>query len=240
MLRPVVTSSPARPRPIAFAHRGASAYAPENTIAAFRLALDLGATGLESDVWLSADGLPVLAHDLTIRPPGRRIRVTTRSAAGLASFNVPTLAGLYDACGTGFELSLDVEHPDAAVPALRVAEATAAAGRLWLCHYDLELLTALRRRSTDVRLVDSTRPRRIPEGIPALVSALAERGIDCLNMHWRDWTADRVALVHDAGLVAFGWDAQDETAMDRLLDLDIDGIYSDYPDRLGSAIARRA
>ena len=46
-----------------FAHRGASANAPENTIAAFELALGLGATGLESDVWLTADGVAVLDHD---------------------------------------------------------------------------------------------------------------------------------------------------------------------------------
>ena len=42
--------------PYAFAHRGARAHAPENTLEAFTLALRLGATGLESDVWLTADG----------------------------------------------------------------------------------------------------------------------------------------------------------------------------------------
>ena len=49
--------------PVAFAHRGARAHAPENTLEAFRLALRLGATGLESDVWLTSDGVPVLDHD---------------------------------------------------------------------------------------------------------------------------------------------------------------------------------
>ena len=49
--------------PIAFAHRGARAHAPENTLGAFTLALRLGATGLESDVWLTADGEAVLDHD---------------------------------------------------------------------------------------------------------------------------------------------------------------------------------
>ncbi|MBV8234977.1 MAG: glycerophosphodiester phosphodiesterase, partial [Acidimicrobiia bacterium] len=65
--------------PIAFAHRGASAHAPENTLEAFRLALRLGATGLESDVWLTADGTPVLDH-------GGRVRqgMRTRTIASLA------------------------------------------------------------------------------------------------------------------------------------------------------------
>ena len=53
--------------PITFAHRGARAYAPENTLEAFELGLRLGATGLESDVWVSADGVPVLDHDGVIR-----------------------------------------------------------------------------------------------------------------------------------------------------------------------------
>src|SRR5262245_28379915 len=50
--------------PIGFAHRGARAHSDrENTIEAFRTAIDMGATGLESDVWLSSDGEPVLDHD---------------------------------------------------------------------------------------------------------------------------------------------------------------------------------
>ena len=49
--------------PITFAHRGARSFAPENTIAAFQTALDRGVSGLESDVWLTADGVPVLVHD---------------------------------------------------------------------------------------------------------------------------------------------------------------------------------
>ena len=53
--------------PLGFAHRGARADAPENTLAAFALALRLGATGLESDVWLTVDGVPVLHHGAAVR-----------------------------------------------------------------------------------------------------------------------------------------------------------------------------
>ena len=60
-------------RPIAFAHRGARAHARENTLEAFALGLRLGATGLESDVWLTADGVPVLDHDGVVQL-GRRKR----------------------------------------------------------------------------------------------------------------------------------------------------------------------
>ncbi|MEO8648247.1 MAG: glycerophosphodiester phosphodiesterase [Acidobacteriota bacterium] len=59
-----------RPLPIIVGHRGASAYAPENTLAAFRRAIDDGAEGLEFDVRLSRDGVPVVIHDATLQRTG--------------------------------------------------------------------------------------------------------------------------------------------------------------------------
>src|SRR5688572_21264861 len=54
------------PLVVVIAHRGASALAPENTLAAFRLALAQGAPAVECDVHLSADGVPVVIHDATV------------------------------------------------------------------------------------------------------------------------------------------------------------------------------
>jgi glycerophosphoryl diester phosphodiesterase len=229
--------------PILFAHRGASGYRPENTLAAFELALEQGATGIESDTWLSADGIPMLVHDQTIRRPGRRIFVTRHTAEELAPFLVPRLADLYRTLGTSFELSLDIEHPEVAVPMLEVAIAAGAVARLWACHDDLELLADLRRRSREVRLVCSTRPRRIPGGVAgfeALLRALAAIPSDALNMHWHDWTPRLVSATHEAGLMAFGWDAQTEVAVQRLMGLGIDAIYADHPDLLVARVGRAA
>ena len=57
---------PGPARPLVIGHRGASADAPENTIAAFELALTQGADGIELDVHLSSDGQPVVIHDFTL------------------------------------------------------------------------------------------------------------------------------------------------------------------------------
>ena len=67
--------------PIAFAHRGARAHAPENTVEAFQLAIRLGANGLETDAWITKDGEVVLDHDGTARIRGfrRSIRELNRS-----------------------------------------------------------------------------------------------------------------------------------------------------------------
>ena len=95
-------------RPIGFAHRGARAHAPENTLEAFELGLRLGATGLESDVWLTSDGVPVLDHDGVVRV-GRRKRVVADLARADLPGHVPALTDLYDRCGHDFHLSLDLK-----------------------------------------------------------------------------------------------------------------------------------
>jgi glycerophosphoryl diester phosphodiesterase len=187
--------------------------------------------------------VPVLVHDQTIRLPGRRIVVTRRTADELAPFGVPRLEDLYATLGSRFELSLDVEHPSVAVPMLEVAIAAGAVGRLWACQEDLRLLAELRGRSRDVRLVCSTRPRRIPGGVAGfgtLLRQLAAIPADAVNLHWRDWTPRLVAATHDTGLRAFGWDAQTENAVERLVGLGIDALYADRPDLLVARVRSAA
>jgi len=76
------------PQPIIFAHRGASAHAPENTLAAFELALAQGADGIELDVKLSADGHVVVIHDSTVdRTTGAHGKVKDLSLAELRALN---------------------------------------------------------------------------------------------------------------------------------------------------------
>jgi glycerophosphoryl diester phosphodiesterase len=68
-------------RPLVIAHRGASAHAPENTAAAFRMAVEAGADGVEFDVRLAADGVPVAIHDATLE----RTTGTVPAVAGTTS-----------------------------------------------------------------------------------------------------------------------------------------------------------
>ncbi|MGH7811056.1 MAG: glycerophosphodiester phosphodiesterase [Candidatus Binatia bacterium] len=84
----------ALPRPAILAHRGASAFAPENTLAAFELALAQGADGIELDVTLSADGRVVVIHDATVeRTTGARGRVRDLSLADLRALDAGSLFG---------------------------------------------------------------------------------------------------------------------------------------------------
>ena len=224
--------------PIAFAHRGARAHAPENTIEAFALALRLGATGLESDVWLTADGEAVLDHDGVVGALRKR-RISSVNRADLPA-HIPTLAGLFEACGTDFELSLDVKDP-AAGP--RVGDVVRSAGpdqaeRVWLCHDDLDLLKSWREHAPGIRLVDSTRLRKVKQGPERLAATLQAGGVDAVNLHCSEWSGGLTTLFHRFGILAFGWDAQHARVLDELLDCGIDAVYSDYTDRMMEAVVR--
>ena len=209
--------------PIGFAHRGASADAPENTLAAFALALELGATGLESDVWLTRDGEPVLHHGGKV--PGGAIGGVR--AADLPPW-LPRLADLFRACGTGFDLSLDLKDARSARAVLAVA---GVAGhdrrRLWLCGRGPAPLT-WRGLDAEVRLVADTRLVHVRGGVTAYLTGLREGGVDAVNLRQRRWTPGLVRRVHAAGLLAFGWDAQTARRLAELLRLGCDAVYSDH------------
>ncbi len=273
--------------PIGFAHRGARVLAPENTLEAFRVALKLGAPGLESDVWLTADGIAVLDHDGVVRSGVRRRPIASLERRQLPS-HIPSLEDLYGECGIDFELSLDVKD-DAATGAV-VAVAAAAGGealaRLWLCHDDWEELarwradgipgpsgkgpsgkgpsggpkgtsgkepkgrsgngpkgpsgkepsTARSPLPEQVRLVNSTRLRRIHEGPERRAASLADARIDAVNMHATDWTAGLTTLFHRFQRLAFGWDAQFDRNLVTLLRMGCDAVYSDHVERMVAAL----
>jgi glycerophosphoryl diester phosphodiesterase len=226
--------------PIGFAHRGARAHAPENTIEAFQLAVRLGATGLETDAWLTADGEVVLDHDGEVRAGLRKRPIATMARAELPD-HIPTLAELYDAVGTELPLSIDVKDPAAASALVAVARAAGgdAVPNLYLCTPSFEEAVEWRRLHDDIKVVDSTRLRRIKEGPERRAAALADAGIDVLNLHLDDWSGGLTALVHRFGRLAFGWDAQHRRQLDALLATGVDGVYSDHVDRMMDAIEGR-
>ena len=195
---------------IGFAHRGGMAERPENTLGAFQHALALGVTGLESDVWLGPHGEPVLSHG----PPAP---------------DAVDLAELFTACGTDFDLSLDMKGPGAAV---RTVEVCRAAGfdlrRLWLCGGGLRS-APWRALDPEVRLVTDMRWRdAVLRGRQAMAEARSH-GIDAVNLRHGRWSRRLVRHAHDAGLLAFGWDVQFSWTMRWAVRRGLDAVYSDRP-----------
>lgn len=213
----------------AFAHRGGSAHGHDNTIATFVEALARGATGLETDAWVTADGVVVLDHDGVVRTTsGRRSAIADVGRDQLPA-HIPTLDDLYAECGTDFDLAIDVK--DAGVAEL-VAETAArhdVANRLWLFAHDGVALgdigdahAAVTLRGTE--LLIGNRSRRL--------EAESDRGIKAINARWMWWTSCSVQTVHSLGMLAFGYDAQRHQSIRRCVDVGLDGIFSDHVDRM--------
>jgi glycerophosphoryl diester phosphodiesterase len=195
----------------------------------------MGARGLESDVWLSADGIAVLDHDGDVG--GVPIPALERNALPP---HIPALADLYRECGSDYELSLDVKHEAAGPEVLRVATAAGAARRLWLCHWSWKKLLPWREACASVRLVDSTSTAHMSTAGPARAARMRQLGIDALNLHHSEWSPELRDALHQEERLAFAWDLQDETALCAALASGIDAVYSDHVDRMQRALARHA
>ena len=219
--------------PILFAHRGASAYSQENTLESFALALKLGATGLESDIWATRDGVLVLDHDGVVKSRLRSKPIAEFDRSALPS-HIPSLEQLLQHCGTQYQLSLDVKDP----VVFETIENTVAnidesmLERMWLCHPSSELLMSKRDSILHCKLVDSTRLAKIKEGPERRAANLASSGIEACNMHHTDWNGGLVALFHRFNIVSFGWDMQHESVLENAIRMGMDGVFSDWPDRM--------
>ena len=224
-----------RPEPIAFGHRGAKAHSPENTIESFQLALRLGANGLETDAWMTSDGIVVLDHDGIVRTFGRKRPIRDIAFSKLPS-HIPSLEQFFETCGQDFDLSIDIKDDDAADGIVSVSRnAGFDLNKLWLCHYKLSETLSNRQKYPDVRIVDSTRLSRLKDGPEMRAALLAEKGVDVLNMHITDWNGGLVTLLHRFNVLAFGWDVQFPHALTSALRMGLDAVYSDYVDRMVDA-----
>lgn len=135
---------------IGFAHRGARAHAPENTIEGFLTAIRMGAKALETDVWLTRDGVAMLAHDGKL---GRGRPISATDHAEMPAL-MPTLRRLGEVVSPDTDLSIDVKDP-AAIEAILAARADTGASALrhtWLCDPEPDRLAGWRSLDPDVQV----------------------------------------------------------------------------------------
>jgi glycerophosphoryl diester phosphodiesterase len=206
-------------RTLRLAHRGDWRVAPENTVGAFRAALDRPACdGLEFDVRASSDGVPVVCHDETLaRVQGRPERLDAVDAEVLGRFGVPTLAQVLESVGRrpflDVELKVDV--------GLAVVEVLAA-GRGPELHnavvssFDHVALEAVARRVP-------TWPRWLNTVTLDDVTVAEALGLGCrgVSVEWRTLDAASVRRARSAGLEVAAWTVRRRVTFDRLAELGV-------------------
>ena len=235
----------ASPRPLVFAHRGGSALAPENTIAAFDNGLALGADGLELDVHLSRDGVVVVHHDrlldrtTTLRGPIRRA-----DAAELRRADVPALAEVLARYrDRRIIVEMKVNTAELAAATIDVIRRAGAVDRVCLGSFGLRVLRA-------ARAIE-----------PAIATSGAREEVRwALYRSWVRWPVSRVGYsgyqipemsgstrvvsprfveyAHDAGLGVQVWTVDTEEAARRLLGWGVDALITDRPDVIVPLVKR--
>jgi glycerophosphoryl diester phosphodiesterase len=214
------------------AHRGASADATENTIAAFDLAKRQGADAVECDVRLTRDGTPVVFHDADLRRlGGRPERIDALSDGALAAVRVgdgeriPTLAEALDWSSRGLPLVIEVK---AGAELARVARQVAAAIRrapaaqiLDVSSFSAPLLSALAAQLPGV-------PRALVAEEDAAEAAAVARSlnVEALHLAVERWPG------HPPFAPTLVWTVDDPVQARRLLDEGATGIFTNRPGRL--------
>jgi len=255
-------------RPRVFGHRGAAGVAPENTLASFALASALGAEYLELDVHATRDGTVVVLHDPTLdRTTEGCGPVRECSDSGLARLDaghrfttdgrtfpyrgqgvrVPTLESVLSAFPTHrFNVEIKQESTANVDTVLDVIERTGCRERVLLAAAEDTIMAAIR------GAVGSPMPTGMSAGDAAQFFARLQGG------EWADYTApghalqippshagldlvtpESVAAAHQQRLEVHVWTINDAEEIERLLDLQVDGIMSDLPGLVATAIRRR-
>jgi glycerophosphoryl diester phosphodiesterase len=210
--------------PIGFAHRGGALRRPlQNTLDAFRQSCALGATGIESDVALTVDGVAVLIHPGILARLRRPVSTLRRDQLPP---RVPTLEDLYRECGPDLDVALDMAAPAAVDQVVATAREHGDPSRLWLTYWRVDVLATWRRRYSDVRLLYPTLLLR-EASVERRCATLRAAGVDALNLYHRSCTPSRAAAVHGSGVLLFGWGARSGRAAARTLRNGADGVFCD-------------
>ncbi|OJV26041.1 MAG: glycerophosphodiester phosphodiesterase [Actinobacteria bacterium 69-20] len=242
------------PRPRAFAHRGwhtGDLAGCENSLAAFRRAVDEGFRYIETDVQVTADGVLVAFHDdvldratdghgpvaeLTYREI-RRARIGGREP-------IPTLAEVLEAC-PGTRFNIDPKADAAVHPLLALLRDAGATDRVCVASFSDQRIEAVRQIAGSA-VVTSLSQRdvtslvlRSKAGIPARRTAAVAAQVPVRHRHVRVVTPRMIRAARRASIEVHVWTIDDPAAMNRLLDMGVDGIMTDRPDILREVLQRR-
>jgi glycerophosphoryl diester phosphodiesterase len=284
-------------------HRGARGLAPENTLAAFRTALDLGVTTLETDLAVTKDGVVVISHDPFLNPDLTRLDGQWLATAGppirslsldeLKRYDIgrmnpaskyaqqfpeqkpvdgerfPTLEELFAMAGPdvrfNIEIKTDPGKPDLTLDPDRFAELAVATirkgkaeARSTIQSFDWRGLLAARRLAPEIATVclsiestnfDTVRRASQPSpwlggldlaahggSLPRLAKAA---GCAVWSPFWRNVTAENVKEAQGLGLKVIPWTVNNPTDMAQLIELGVDGLITDYPDRAKPVLATK-
>ena len=223
-------------RPLVISHRACAGHAPENTLAGIRAALQIGADAIEVDVQASADGVPVLMHDLTLDR-------TTNGSGGLASLTlkqlqaldaggepVPTFAQALEMTRGRALLVAEIKRPGCERALAEVIRAAEALSDVMVWSFLPPALEAMRQAEPKVPGALLIAPQGMGNW-PSMQDRALRLDLQAVSVFHLNLDAGIIAQARRRGLAVYAWTADTERDIQRLLDLGVDGIVTNYPER---------
>jgi glycerophosphoryl diester phosphodiesterase len=227
------------------AHRGASGHAPENTLAAFRLALEMGAQAFELDVHQTRDGELIVIHDDDFkRVGGRKAKVGSLSLGeaqaidvgswmgnGFGGERAPTLAQVFDLAQGRAEIHVEIKHGTTVYPGIEARvlafiERRRALDRVLISSFDHRALFSVRGLEPRARIGYLLGLTPMPKAWREMEWMRAES----LNISQRQASVPRIRAAHDRGLKVLVYTVNKQQELDRLCKLGADGAFCNYPE----------
>lgn len=222
-----------------YAHRGASVEYPENTLAAFRRAVDLGVDGIELDVHLSADGHLVVMHDETVdrttNGSGAIEEMTLAEIKALDAGNgesVPTLGEVLDLVGRALHVDIEVKANAAGEAVLKELEGRNS--RWLISSFKWDVLQYVRSRDAEADLW----PLTVGASDDAIAMA-KEIGAPALAISRKGLDEDVARYLHEQGLDFWVWTVNDPDEARKFAEWGAIGICTDNPALIQKAFAAR-
>jgi glycerophosphoryl diester phosphodiesterase len=231
------------------AHRGASGHAPENTLAAFRKAVEMGVDGIEMDIRLTADDEVIVLHDASLnRTTDTTGEVSKLSLAQIRQADagdgerVPTFAEALESIPTDVLAFVEIKAIEATAPAVRIVQEMDRLDQVVIISFNADALRLL-------RTLDSRMPMGLLQGGAAgtynnassvgldLLHRAQATGTSTVSVNWQLLNPETVGDIQQRGGAVWTWTINDTDDIRRVADMGVQAITSDYPDRLNEALS---
>jgi glycerophosphoryl diester phosphodiesterase len=234
------------PEPVIFAHRGASSHAPENTLAAFQLAIEQGATAIELDVQLTADQEVVVFHDLTLdRTTNGHGKLKEHNLSDLKRLNaslgfepayqnerIPTLADVFDKLPRDIFINIELKNLNSPFDPLPEITAGLISGfhseeRVLISSFNPAALRKFQRSLPGIpcgRLLYSTGMIRLYELLPFLSAKFQS-----IHLPYSILSRSTIRTFQERGLKVFAYTLNHPQDIINAVSLGIDGFFTDDP-----------
>ena len=221
-------------------HRGAKGHVAENTIASIKKAIELGADGIEIDVFRCLTGEIVLFHDKTLDNLSNGTGyIEEKSLSELKELNIlgskhsiPTLEEVIKSIGKEVFLNIELKGPDTSKGSLEMVNKYVKTGKIKLSNilfssFNWNELVKLRNLDSDVKIALITGEDPLEAISPALsLNAIA------INPNYKKLNKDNVQKIFSSGLKIYTWTVNNKLDIIKVKSLKVNGIITDFPERI--------